>query len=102
MEKRKLLVGKDLLVLALLLLAAAGLCFLPRGASARAVLTVDGETAAVRELEKLEKDLGVRFDAEVDINGFGVKLKEILENKKTFLGKGLYDVKILDRENSMF
>ena len=55
MEKRKLLVGKDLLVLALLLLAAAGLCFLPREASARAVLTVDGETAAVRELEKLEK-----------------------------------------------
>ena len=55
-----------------------------------------------QELEKLEKDLGVRFDAEVDINGFGVKLKEILENKKTFLGKGLYDVKILDRENSMF
>lgn len=48
-----------------------------------------------QKLQKLEESRGVRFDAEVEIGGFGVKLKELMGNRKTFLGKGLYDAELL-------
>ncbi|NBH73840.1 hypothetical protein D3Z51_17900 [Clostridiaceae bacterium] len=52
-----------------------------------------------RELQRMEKDQGVCFDVEAEIKGFGVKLKEFLERRKTFLGKGLYEVRLLGAED---
>ena len=52
-----------------------------------------------RELQRLEKRQGIRFDVEVEIQGFGVKLREFLERRKTILGKGLYEVKLLETKN---
>lgn len=53
-----------------------------------------------RELQRLEENKGVHFDVELEIQGFGVKLKEYLENRKTFLAKGLYEVKLLGTEDT--
>ena len=52
-----------------------------------------------QELYRQEQRQGVRFDAEVEINGFGVKLKELMENRKTFLGKGLSDVELFQAKD---
>lgn len=40
---------------------------------------------------------GVKTDVEIEVNGYGVKLKEYMSGQKTVLGKGLYDVVLMDR-----
>ncbi len=55
-----------------------------------------------QRLQKLEEARGVRFDAEAEIQGFGVKLKELMGNRKTFLGKGLYYIELLRAEDLNF
>ncbi|MFD2183818.1 malonate decarboxylase holo-[acyl-carrier-protein] synthase [Rhodoplanes azumiensis] len=44
----------------------------------------------------------LRLDAEVDLaNGFGVKLAELLSGTRTVLGRGLADVRLLDRDEAL-
>ena len=43
----------------------------------------------------IETAYGIRVDCEIDYKGFGIKLKELFSGQKTFLCKGLYEVKLL-------
>ena len=50
------------------------------------------------KLISFEKQFGVIIDAEIEYQGqYGVKLKELFGPGKTVLGKGLYDVLLLDK-----
>lgn len=50
------------------------------------------------DISRLEED-GIRLDVEVEIEGYGVKLKEWNSCRKTFLGKGLFDVKLFKKRD---
>lgn len=53
-------------------------------------------------LARLEDRCPSRLDVEAEVaDGYGVKLKELLSPSKTVLAKGLYDVKILEK-NTIF
>lgn len=55
-----------------------------------------------KALVKLEDRCSTRLDVEVAIaDGYGIKLKELLSPSRTVLAKGLYDVKILEK-NTVF
>lgn len=49
-----------------------------------------------RRMKRLEDTYGVRIDCEIDCDGYGVKLKELVSDCATVLGKGLYDASILN------
>jgi len=51
-----------------------------------------------KEVLKYEEQFGITIDAEIEFPGFyGVKLKEFFTPGNFVLGKGLYDVKLLDK-----
>lgn len=51
-----------------------------------------------KSLVKLEDRCGTRLDAEIETaDGYGIKLKELLSPSRTILAKGMYDVKILEK-----
>lgn len=47
--------------------------------------------------QKIEQAYGVAFDMEAEWGAYGVKLKELLSEQKTVLGKGLYGAELLKR-----
>jgi phosphoribosyl-dephospho-CoA transferase len=52
-----------------------------------------------QQLLECEKKYGITIDAEIEYQGqYGVKLKELFASGKTMLGKGLYDVVLLEKE----
>ena len=52
------------------------------------------------QLLNREKQSGISIDAELEFPGkYGVKLKELFGPGKTVLGKGLYDVALLDKHS---
>lgn len=51
-----------------------------------------------RELARLERDEGIRLDVELELDGCGVKLKELAAPGRTVLGKGLYDVRLFEKK----
>jgi len=51
------------------------------------------------QLLEFERQFGVTTDPEIEFGDYGVKLKEIFTPGKTMLGKGLYDVTLLDKSS---
>jgi hypothetical protein len=57
-------------------------------------------TLFYKQLVFIEEQFGVTFDAEIECHGeYGVKLKELFGPGKTVLGKGLYDVALLEKSS---
>jgi malonate decarboxylase holo-[acyl-carrier-protein] synthase len=52
-----------------------------------------------QHLLKLEKNYRITIDAEIEFRQYGVKLKELMQPGKTVLGKGLYDVALLEKSH---
>lgn len=48
-------------------------------------------------LVALEAIQGIRLDAELEICGYGIKLKELTAPGRTVIGKGLYDVRLIEK-----
>lgn len=54
------------------------------------------------ELARLEGDCGIRFDVELEMDGYGVKLKELFAPGRTVLGKGLCDAALFEKEDGIY
>lgn len=50
-----------------------------------------------RRLDRLEQEMGIHLDVELEMDGYGIKLKELTASGKTVLGKGLYDVRLFEK-----
>lgn len=50
------------------------------------------------KLVRLERNEGIRLDVELELDGCGIKLKELVAPGKTVLGKGLYDVRLFEKK----